>query len=150
MWNKLTACITVQFERESWIIIFMTLSCRVVSVCKTSRRLRREIVCELSAISKLYTRAVVEVQWADYPIDYVMSLFFLSALIVISHFPFFFRATRAKTKVKKRIYICLRFDSEGKRSGEWERWRHIKIHEMCLWLFSLKGITFHCRSPFGA
>lgn len=41
MRNKLNAaCITVQFQfGEYWIIIFMTLSCRVVVAVKTERRL---------------------------------------------------------------------------------------------------------------
>ena len=47
MRNKLTAaCITVQFQfGEYWIIIFMTLSCRVVDDAgKTERRLPMRLV----------------------------------------------------------------------------------------------------------
>lgn len=100
----------------------MTLS------CKTERRPSWE--------TERVQQTSAEVQWADYPIDYVVC-----SLAVISHFlPLLFTLSwepRAKTKVKKRI---LHLFSE----------RHIKIHKMCLWLFSLKGITLHRRSPLAA
>lgn len=62
-----------------------------------------------------------------------------------SSFPFLRRRFRAKMKVKKRIYLHLFLVSFfGKERKKVREKRHIKIHKMCLWLFSLKGITFHC------
>lgn len=71
MQNKLTAaCITVQFQfGEYWIIIFMTLSCRVVVAVKTERRLATRLPFFL-ALTHASSR--LEVHWSDCPIAYAL------------------------------------------------------------------------------
>lgn len=67
-------------------------------------------------------------------ITQLITLFCLCTFIVISH-------RRLGRERKSKNAFTSVFNSTR---------RLVKIHEMFLWLFSLKGITFHCRGPFGS
>lgn len=105
MRNKLTAaCITIQFQfGEYWIIIFMTLSCRVVDGVRQKGDFAHFLAqsCIIGAL---------EVQRSDYPIDY--------ALIVVLFASFLFVFENESQETHLHLFLFFRKKFSRKREKE--------------------------------